>query len=212
MLGGLDLLADDDLEPLDALALGLQRAGDLVVVGDRDRAEAAGAGLGEQDLHGGGAVRRVVGVHVQIDVDQRPLASAAAAATGSPTVIVAAGRPARLVELSPTRRRRRGPSPAPRAADGVGPRRLPGCGRSAVCRCARPASPPPRARRSASPGPRRRGSRHRPAARAGDARSAPEPSACNSVPGVGRSPSDANTATSAVGQDLGLGRQRTRRR
>ena len=51
----------------------LQRAGDLVVVGDRDRPEAAVAGGLEQHLDRGRAVARVVGVHVQVDLDQRPL-------------------------------------------------------------------------------------------------------------------------------------------
>jgi hypothetical protein len=57
-----------------AVGLGprLVRPGDLVVVGDRDRAQPTGAGLGEQDLNRGGAVEGVVGVHVQIDVDHAP--------------------------------------------------------------------------------------------------------------------------------------------
>ena len=43
------------------------------MVGDRDRAEAAVAGGLEQHLDRGRAVGRVVGVHVQVDLDQRPL-------------------------------------------------------------------------------------------------------------------------------------------
>ena len=85
LLGGLHLLGDDHL---DVAHLGgdlarLQRAGDLVVVGDRDRAEAAVAGGLQQHLDRGRAVGRVVGVHVQVDLDQ--LAAASRARTsGSP--------------------------------------------------------------------------------------------------------------------------------
>ena len=61
------------LTPL-GLRRGLERAGDLVVVGDRDRAEALLLGRREQHLDGRRAVRRMVGVHVQVDVDQRPAA------------------------------------------------------------------------------------------------------------------------------------------
>ena len=43
------------------------------MVGDRDRAEAALARGREEHLDRRRAVRRVVGVHVQVDVDQRPL-------------------------------------------------------------------------------------------------------------------------------------------
>ena len=70
---GLDLLADDDLDPVvGRLGRGLERAGDLVVVGHRDRAQALGARGGEQHLDGGRAVVAVVGVHVQVDVDRGP--------------------------------------------------------------------------------------------------------------------------------------------
>ena len=55
------------------LPAGLQRAGDLVVVGDRDRAEALLARGRQQHLDRRGAVAGVVGVHVQVDVDQRSL-------------------------------------------------------------------------------------------------------------------------------------------
>ena len=60
-----------------ALRAGGQRAGDLVVVGDGDRAEARVAGGGQQHLDRRRAVVRVVGVHVQVDVDQRPRLAAA---------------------------------------------------------------------------------------------------------------------------------------
>ena len=43
------------------------------MVGDRDRAEAAVAGRLQQHLDRRRAVGRVVGVHVQVDLDQRPL-------------------------------------------------------------------------------------------------------------------------------------------
>ena len=48
------------------------------MVGHRDRAEAGVARAGEQDLDRRGAVARVVGVHVQVDVDQLPLGQARA--------------------------------------------------------------------------------------------------------------------------------------
>ncbi len=51
---------------------GLDRPGDLVVVGDRDRPQAAVAGRLEQHLDRRRAVGRVVGVHVEVDLDQRP--------------------------------------------------------------------------------------------------------------------------------------------
>ena len=72
-VGRLDLLGHDDL---DAVVLrlrpGLQRAGDDVVVGDGDRPEALVARGGQQHLDRRGAVGRVVGVHVQVDVDEAP--------------------------------------------------------------------------------------------------------------------------------------------
>ena len=68
---GLDLLGDDHLDAV-LLRLGarVERAGDLVVVGHRDRAEALLARGGEQHVDRRGAVVGVVGVHVQVDVDQ----------------------------------------------------------------------------------------------------------------------------------------------
>ena len=65
------------------------------MVGDRDRAETAGPRLGEQHLDRRGAVVGVIGVHVQVDVDQRPrgelapergLAAAVVAARDEPVV------------------------------------------------------------------------------------------------------------------------------
>ena len=53
-----------------AFAGGLERAGDLVVVGDGDRAEPLAARGREQHLDRRRAVVRVVGVHVQVDVDE----------------------------------------------------------------------------------------------------------------------------------------------
>ncbi len=79
LAGGLDLLADDDL---DAEALGLlarlERAGDLVVIGDGDRAQALLARGRQQHLDRRGAVAAVVRVHVQVDVDERAVAQAPA--------------------------------------------------------------------------------------------------------------------------------------
>ena len=70
LVGGLDLLADDHLHAvLGGLLARLERAGDLVVVGDGDRAEPALAGGREQHVDGRHAVVRVIGVHVQVDVD-----------------------------------------------------------------------------------------------------------------------------------------------
>ena len=81
--GGLDLLADDDLDAeVGRLRRGLERAGDLVVVGDRDRAEALVARGGQQHLDRRRAVVGVVGVHVQVDVDQRAGAAGARATVG----------------------------------------------------------------------------------------------------------------------------------
>ena len=80
LLGGLDLLGDDHLHGgrrvRGGLPAGLERAGDLVVVGHRDRAQALLARGGQQHLHGCGAIAGVVGVHVQVDVDQRSLRKA----------------------------------------------------------------------------------------------------------------------------------------
>ena len=74
LVGGLDLLGDDHLDAvLGGLLAGVQGAGDLVVVGHRDRAEADVARGRQQDVHGGRAVVGVVGVHVQVDLDQLAL-------------------------------------------------------------------------------------------------------------------------------------------
>jgi len=70
----LHLLGDDHLDPAHPLGhlSGGERSRDLVVIRDRDRTEAAIAGGREQHLHGGRAIRRVVGVHVKVDVDAPP--------------------------------------------------------------------------------------------------------------------------------------------
>src|SRR5215217_5276878 len=52
----------------------LECAGDLVVVGDRDRAKAHLFRGVKQRVHGRGAIGRVVGVHVQVHVDEVLLA------------------------------------------------------------------------------------------------------------------------------------------
>ena len=85
LVRGLDLLRHDHLDPVRALAR-LERARDLVVVGDRDRAQAALLRGLEQHVHRRRAIRRVVGVHVQVAVDELARAQAAARSR--------AGRPA----------------------------------------------------------------------------------------------------------------------
>ncbi len=67
-----------------ALRARLERAGDLVVVGHRDRAEPLLARRREQHLDRRRAVGGVVGVHVQVDVDQRALRERAAQLPGRP--------------------------------------------------------------------------------------------------------------------------------
>ena len=80
------------------------------MVGDRDRAEALFAGGREEHLDGRGAVARVVGVHVQVDVDQRPCRQAASqhllALGGVPARPRARRRAARARAAARTRRRR----------------------------------------------------------------------------------------------------------
>ena len=61
------------------------------MVGDRDRPEAAVAGRLQQDLDRRRAVRRVVGVHVQVDLDQRP-PDDPLPRLGVPDAVVAAGQ------------------------------------------------------------------------------------------------------------------------
>jgi hypothetical protein len=73
LVGGLDLLPDDHLDPvLGGLGARLVGAGDLVVVGHRDGAQAPLAGGGEEHVDRRDAVVGVVGVHVQVDLDERP--------------------------------------------------------------------------------------------------------------------------------------------
>ena len=93
LAGGLDLLGDDDLDAVVGrqIACGLERAGDLVVVGDRDRAEALRLRGLEQHLDRRRAVAGVVGVHVQVDVEQRPGLQAGAQLGVAAAVVAAAG-------------------------------------------------------------------------------------------------------------------------
>ena len=81
LLGRLHLLGDDHLDSPHLLRhlARRQRTGDLVVVGDRDRAEAALPRGLQQHLDRGRAVRRVVGVHVEVDVDRATASRAGAA-------------------------------------------------------------------------------------------------------------------------------------
>ena len=76
----------------------LERSGDLVVVGDRDRPEVAVAGRLEQDLDRRRAIGRVVGVHVEVDLDQRP-AGDPPARLGVARAVMAAGREAPVDRL-----------------------------------------------------------------------------------------------------------------
>ena len=71
------------------------------MIGDRDGAQAPGPSLGQQHLDGCRAVIGVVGVHVQIDIDQPPARQRGAQAVVGPGV-VAAGDEARvdLLELA----------------------------------------------------------------------------------------------------------------
>ena len=78
LAGGLDLLADDHLDGWvgtgsKRLRARLERARDLVVVGHGDRAEALLARGRQQHLDRRGAVVGVVGVHVQVELDERTL-------------------------------------------------------------------------------------------------------------------------------------------
>ena len=93
LVGRLDLLADDHLDPV-GLGPRLERAGDLVVIGDGDRAQAPRPCLGEQHLDRGRAVVGVVGVHVQVDVDQRPFGHARPQARVAGAVVAARDEPA----------------------------------------------------------------------------------------------------------------------
>ncbi len=81
------------------------------MVGDRDRAQAADPGLGQQHLDRRRAVGRVIGVHVQVDVDQLALAQPSAQ-SGCRRGRHGAGRRAR--GRRPPVRRRRGPRTAGR--------------------------------------------------------------------------------------------------
>ena len=66
---GLDLRADDDVQrqaALDRARTRLDAAGDRVVIGDRERAEARGERRVEQLVDGRRAIPRVLAVHVQV--------------------------------------------------------------------------------------------------------------------------------------------------
>ena len=133
------------------LRAGLQSAGDLVVVGHRDRPQPCVARGRQQHLHGRGAVVGVVGVHVQVDLDQRSLASRRSSA-GSPRR--GCRRAARLaIDLSSARprRRRRGPGGSRPGSGGPSARPWRGgspCGRPDARRSS-PRSDGPRAWRAA---------------------------------------------------------------
>ena len=75
LLGRLHLLRHDHphVAPLLRQLARRQRTGDLVVVGDRDRPEPALLRGIQEHVDRGRAVRRVVGVHVEVDVDRRPI-------------------------------------------------------------------------------------------------------------------------------------------
>jgi hypothetical protein len=92
LAGRLDLLGHDHLDSA-GLAPGVQGPGDLVVIGDRDRAQAPRPRLGQQHLDRRGAVRGVVGMHVQIDVDQLPRPQPLAHAAVGPRVVAARHQP-----------------------------------------------------------------------------------------------------------------------
>ncbi len=85
-----------------------ERARDLVVVGDRDRAEAALARRLEQRLDRGRAIGGVVGVHVQVDVDLAPARDSPPHLRVAPRVVAARGEPPvdRLEALGGDRRER----------------------------------------------------------------------------------------------------------
>ena len=185
LVGGLDLLRHDHLDAeLGRLGARVEGAGDLVVVGHRDRAEAGVARAGEQHLDRRRAVARVVGVHVQVDVDQPALGQPrphrgqvrrdVAARRDLRVDRLEAARHARPVELVARARARA------RAASRAGRRR------GSAARAGRRACRRPRARTAArgprrgSRPPRRRAGATRPAgrrrrarARAGRARGRP---------------------------------------
>ena len=183
---GLDLLADDDL---DAVLLGLrprlERARHLVVVGHRDRAQPLLARRGEQHLHRRRAVARVVGVHVQVDVDQLPRRRD----RRLPRRVALRGRP-----------RRRPPRSAPRPRPSRRPARPsaggPGARGSPISRtsCAQSVSTSPGSK-SRPRSPSRRISSY--AGSRAATGTAPAPSARTSSPGAGACPAEAATSTSA---------------
>ena len=104
-LAGLHLLTHDHRDRLPP-GRRLQRARDLVVVGDRDRAQPLRDAVVDQRLRVGWRSRGSGGVHVQVDVDQRPLAHG----RGGPSTrrVVAARHQPRID--APRARRPRGPA------------------------------------------------------------------------------------------------------
>ena len=139
------------------------------MVGHRDRAQAPGARGREQHLDGGGAVVGVVGVHVQVHVDQRTRRPAGVSAPDRRPIVTARREPAGRSPRAPrprrhrrargdTRRRSGGPSARPWRA---GSR----CGRPDARRSSR-RSGAPRASRAAA---RRRSETSRRSARASGA-------------------------------------------
>ena len=166
LVGGLHLLGHDHLDPVGPLAR-LERAGDLVVVGDRDRAQAGALGGVEQRVHGRGAVRRVVGVHVQVHVHEVALLEPLAKLRACRPVVAARRRSRRR---APRSARLCGPTRARRAPGGsaCGSARQ-GRGRRAGARAARPGSPRRAARTAA------RARRRPPPPRTGAAATPPAP-------------------------------------
>ena len=202
------------------LALRVERAGDLVVVRDRDRAEALVAGGGQQHLDRRRAVRAVVGVHVQVDVMRRRLRSRARRSRPRPVVVApgrqpgvdrlevvgdlgpAAPRRLRRAGARAGRRRRRRGRAGRRASPRRGARRAGRRGRSQRVLV----DLQPRRRRAPRPR-RRRGAAGRARARApsrgGDERRRPRPSSAStsSSPGSAKRTRPRTAARSGVEDD-----------
>ena len=173
---GLHLLADDHGDRLPEAGR-LERAGDLVVVGDRDRAEALRDAVVEQRRRVGRAVVGVARVHVQVGqdrravVERRPRVHPAALAEAGVDLLEPRARPPR----SCARRRPPGSGPAISSRSAAvleearrgrgGERRLIGGVPEARARAARaPRRAAPRRPRSRTPAPPTRGRRRRPGA------------------------------------------------
>ena len=118
LLGRLHLLGDDHLDrrTRSAISRAAKRTRDLVVVGDRDRPEAALAGGREQRLDRRRAIGRVIGVHVQVDVDRTSAGDPAADARVAARIVAPGGDPrVDRLDLIGDRAPSRGPAPGPRA-------------------------------------------------------------------------------------------------